>query len=677
MIKKTMYFISLVLAVAIVVNACKPKDDKNHGIDLGMIDTTKNPGEDFYQFAVGKWLDTVKIPGEKSRYGTFAELMDKNEILVKEIILDAAKKAGTDKKSTLYKVGTFYKTGMDTAKIEADGIKYLQPELDRINNMKDKDDLFAELAHIQLHTSTPLFYFYVTADAKNSSMNAAHIYQGGTSLPDRDYYLEDNDDMKDKRAKFVEHVTKMYTLMGCKDAAKKAEELLKFETKLAKAQWTRVELRDPIKRYNKFDTDKLDKMMGSFDLKTFIKGLEIEVPEFVIVGQPSYVEAVGKLVKSEDLDTWKNYLTWKVINSNAHYLPKDFVMQDFDFYTKTLHGVKEIKPRWKRVLGTTNGALGEAVGQLFVEKHFTPEAKEKALTIVNSLLASLKERISDLDWMGKETKEKALAKLAKFRVKIGYPDKWRDYSGLEVTKESYVKNAIASNYFDSKFELEKIGKPVDKEEWGMTPQTVNAYYHPVNNEIVFPAGILQPPYFDPLADDAANYGAMGVVIGHEITHGFDDQGRMYDADGKLSNWWTDQDSENFLAKAKGLIDQFNSFEALEGQFVNGELTQGENIADLGGLAISYNAYKKTAEFKENKPVNGYTPTQRFYISYAQIWKSKIRDEALKVRLKTDVHSPAYYRVLGPLPNIPDFYEAFNIKETDKMALKPEQRVKIW
>lgn len=674
-------FTILVIAILLLTIGCNPMEKMQEkevvGFNLNNIDSTISPNENFYDYAVGKWMKNNPIPDDQVRWGGFTILGEETNDQVKTIIDDALGKANEGNNSLAGKVGAFYNMGMDTAKIEKEGIKPLNEELARINSISNKDELIKEIAHMHKYTSATLFFFYSTVDAKNSDSVIAGVWQGGLGLPDRDYYVKTDTRSKEIRTKYVEHVKNMFDLMGNKNSEDIAKTIMGFETRLAKASNTNLENRDPNATYNKLSTDELITKGKGFNWKLYFEEIEIGDPKFADVGQPKYIEEVGKMVREVSLDTWKTYLVWNLVRSMSPYLSSNFVDERFDFSGKFLNGQKINRPRWKRVQATTSGALGEAIGQLYVAKYFPPEAKAKAQEIVEALKISMAESIKDLEWMTEGTKKEALKKLKGFGVKIGYPDKWKDYSDLEVTTDSYIENVMTSNYFDHKETLSKINKPVRDWEWGMNPQRVNAYYSPTRNEIVFPAAILQFPFYNVNVDDAINYGGMGCVIGHEITHGFDDQGRQYDADGNIRDWWTKEDSDNFDKRAQKIIDQFNNFEALDSLYINGELTQGENIADLGGLIISYNAFKKTEQFKKGELIDGFTPTQRFYLSWAQVWKNNIREEALEVRIKTDPHSPGKFRVLGPLKNIPDFYEAFNVKKGDGMFAEEDKQVKIW
>jgi putative endopeptidase len=670
-----------IIVLLFITNGCTPMGENNEkkiiGFELSNIDSTVTPNENFYDYAIGNWVKNNPIPDDQVRWGAFNILREEANDQVKTIIDGALEKAGEGNKSLAGKVGNFYKVGMDTVKIEELGVTPLNYEFTRINSLSNKEDLVKEIAHMHKYSSSPLFFFMSTVDAKNSDSVITGIWQGGLGLPDRDYYFKKDERSEEIRTKYLEHVQNMFILLGSEDSESAANSIFKFETRLAEASNTTLENRDPNATYNKLTTDEIVKTGAGFDWKLYFEEMEIGDPNVADISQPKFIAEIGKMVEDVSLEDWKTYLTWNLVRSMSPYLSSKFIDERFAFTGKFLNGQKVNRPRWKRVQATTSGALGEAIGQLYVEKYFPQEAKDKAKSIVEALKVSMGESIQGLEWMTEETKKEALKKLAGFGVKIGYPDKWKDYTDLQVSADSYVNNVMVSNYFDHKETLSKINQPVRPWEWGMNPQTVNAYYSPTRNEIVFPAAILQFPFYNVNVDDAINYGGMGCVIGHEITHGFDDQGRQYDADGNIRDWWTKEDNDNFKERAQIIIDQFDAFEPLDSLFVNGELTQGENIADLGGLIVSYNAFKQTEQFKKGELIDGFTPTQRFYLSWAQVWKSQIRDEALEVRIKTDPHSPAQYRVLGPLRNIPEFYEAFAVKEGNGMYRSPEDRVKIW
>ena len=670
----------ILIVFFLVIGCSQKKSAKMKPLDPANMDLTVSPTEDFYHFANGNWLKNNPIPPEYSRWGSFEYLAEKNLKDLRTILEEAATDTTKPKGSNLRKIGDFYASGMDSAKIEAEGIQPIREELDRIEAVKSKKELQEAMAHLQSLGTNAGFYFFSAQDKKNSGMMIGWLYQGGLGLPDRDYYLNKDERSKHLREKYVAHVTNMFKLLGQspEQAAQSAQTVMKVETRLAKASMTRLEQRNPVATYHKMPVKKLQKLAPDFDWTTYFQNVGVAHPGEINVAQPEFFKAIGKMMRQVRLKAWKTYLCWQFIHSAADYLNTAFINENFDFYGKTLQGKEELPPRWKRVLRETSRDLGEAVGQIYVERFFPPEAKQRALEMVMNLKAAFRERIKKVDWMSEKTRQKALHKLDAFNVKIGYPDKWKDYSGLEITRDSYVMNTLRAANFEFKRELAKIGKPVDRSEWGLTPQTVNAYYQPFMNEIVFPAAILQPPFFNAEADDAVNYGAMGVVIGHEMTHGFDDQGRQFDEKGNLNDWWTKEDAEKFKARAALLADEFDHFTPIDTFHINGKLTLGENIADLGGLNIAYDALQKALkEHPQPKKIDGFTPEQRFFLSYAQVWRNNIRKENLILRLKTDVHSPGEFRTNGELMNLPAFYAAFGVKEGDKMYLPPEKRVKIW
>ncbi len=670
----------IIIAVLAFFNLqCTSNDIPGHGFDLNGMDKTAKPTQDFYQYAVGNWVKNNPIPDEYSYWGSFSILAENNYKVLKEILQNSAKDTSAKKGSNIQKIGDFYSTGMDSAKIEELGIKPIEKQLKDIASIKTGNDLIGAIARGHKLNGSPIFNIYAAVDAKNSKSYIATVSQSGLGLPDRDYYTR-----KDKRAvktrkKYVEYVAKMFTLLGSSEAEalKNANTVMKIETRLAKASMTRVERRDPHKTYNKMSFAKIKKLAPNLDWDNYFNYLGFKAPDYLNVAQPKFFKEVNKMIKRVPIKDWRVYLTWNFVNRIASYLSSDFDIANFEFYGKYLQGSKIQSARWKRVMRTINAYLGEALGQLYVEKTFPPEAKERAAKIVENLKAAMKSRIENLNWMSDATKKQALHKLTSFGVKIGYPDKWKDYSKLEIDRESYIGNVLRGRIFAFKRNMNKLGKPVDKTEWGMTPQTVNAYYSPTRNEIVFPAAILQPPFFNQKADDAINYGAMGAVIGHEITHGFDDEGRKFDADGNLKDWWTKEDGERFDKRAQKIYDQFDSYIPIDSLHINGKLTAGENIADLGGLTVAFTAFKNTEEYKKNEKLDGFTPAQRFFLGWAQVWENNIRDQALRLRIKTNPHSPGKYRVLGPLSNMPEFWEAFNVKPGDKMRMPEDKLVKIW
>ncbi|HEX8788709.1 MAG TPA: M13-type metalloendopeptidase, partial [Telluria sp.] len=577
------------------------------------------------------------------------------------------------------RIGDFYASYMDEARLEQLGVTPLNGELAKIAAIKDKSELPALLAHLgKIGVNVP-FDFGIHQDNKDSTKYVADIGQGGLGMPDRDYYLKTDDaKLADAKAKYQQHVQNVLSMSGDKDAAAHAKAIVDFETAIAKVQWTKVELRDPVKAYNKVNLADLNTVAPGFDWKNWLDATGLSgKTTYVIVGQPTYLKAFMQVGNDTSLDTWKAYLAMHLVDSYGSYLNKAFVDERFDFYGKTLSGVKEIEPRWKRGVGAVERAEGEPLGKLYVAEYFPPERKARMEALVKNLLAAYKESINHLDWMSPATKKEAQAKLAKFSPKIGYPSKWKDYSALVIDKDDLVGNVMRSRVWAADYEINKLGKPIDRTEWGMTPQTINAYYNPEMNEIVFPAAILQPPFFDAKADDAVNYGGIGAVIGHEISHGFDDQGAQYDGNGNLRDWWTAEDHKNFAAKTKALVEQYNAFEPIPGYHVNGALTLGENIADNSGLAIAYKAYHLSLHGKKAPVIDGLTGDQRFYLGWAQVWRAKTREAQQIVRIKVDPHSPEQFRADGTVKNQPGFYDAFNVKPGDKMYLAPKDRVIIW
>ncbi len=564
-------------------------------------------------------------------------------------------------------------------KLNKEGAAPIKAELDKIASLKDKAQIVSMIAEMQQKGMFPYFVLYVSADDMNSTVNLVQTYQGGIGMGERDYYLENDDKTKEIREKYKEHVAKMFRLAGRDEASaqKAVESVMNIETRLAKAARSRVELRNPRANYNKKSIEALNKEYPVLGWNTLLKSVGLSAVKEINVGQPNAMKEVNDVINSVSMDQQIDYLQWNVINSAASYLSDDFEQQNFDFFEKTMSGKQEQQPRWKRAVSTVNSSLGEAVGQMYVEKYFPAAAKERMVTLVKNLQTSLGERIKGLEWMSEATKEKALEKLATFHVKIGYPDKWKDYSSLEVKNDSYWANIERASAWQYAEMVAKAGKPVDKDEWLMTPQTVNAYYNPTTNEICFPAGILQYPFFDMNADDAFNYGAIGVVIGHEMTHGFDDQGRQYDKDGNLKDWWTTEDAKNFEKRAAVMINHFDSIEVAPGVHANGQFTLGENIADHGGLQVSFQAFKKATSDKPLNTVQGFTPEQRFFLAYANVWAGNIRPEEILRLTKIDPHSLGKWRVDGALPHIAAWYDAFGVTEKDKLFLPAEQRASIW
>ncbi|MEQ2911798.1 M13 family metallopeptidase [Butyricimonas faecihominis] len=669
------------IALALIATSCNSKKEatQESGIRLANLDQTINPRNDFYQYACGGWMKANPLTDEYSSFGSFDQLAENNRTQIKGLIEELAKQQ-SQPGSITQKIGDLYNIAMDSAKLNADGVAPIKEYLDKLAAIKDRNGLSQEIATMHRDGFGPFFGLYVGADDMNSSMNIAQLYQGGLSLGEREYYLDGDDHTKEIRTKFEEHVDKMFQLAGftAEEAQKAAKNVMKVETRLAEVSKSAVELRDPYANYNKITVAQLKKEVPSIDWDAYFTTIGLKDLQDVNVGQMDEIKTVADLLKKEDLDVLKAYLQWNVINTASSYLSDNFVAQNFDFYGRTLSGTKEMQPRWKRAVSAVNGVLGEAVGQMYTEKYFPAAAKERMIKLVGNLQKALGERIQGLEWMSEETKAKALEKLAAFHVKVGYPDKWRDYSSLEIKNDSYWANIIRSNHFDHDKMIAKAGKPVDKDEWLMTPQTVNAYYNPTTNEICFPAAILQYPFFDMNADDACNYGAIGVVIGHEMTHGFDDQGRQYDKDGNLKDWWTPEDAKNFKERAQVLVDYFGNIEVLPGLKANGELTLGENIADHGGLQVSFLALQKAmAENPLGKDEHGFTPEQRFFLSYANVWADNTRDEQIRLQTKSDPHSLGRWRVNAALPHISMWYDAFGVKEGDALYLPVEKRASIW
>ncbi|KAF0159448.1 MAG: metalloendopeptidase PepO [Ignavibacteria bacterium] len=651
----------------------------NSGFDLKNLDKLANPAQDFYQFSVGGWVKNNPIPDDQVRWGSFTILAEDNNVVLRKIIEEAAANQSWGKGTAKQKIGDFYAVAMDSVRIEKMGYKPIIPDLKKIDALKDKKDLLKYLAQEYVNGNGLIFNFGVSVDAKKSEMYTAYLSQSGLGLPDVEYYTKDDARSKDIREKYTAHVANMFKLIEVapETAAEYSKTIMNVEGKLAKASNTRLENRDPLKTYNKMTLDNLIKLSDSFDWKNYFKLIGLPDLDLLVVSQPKFFSQLGATLEEVSLDDWKIYLKWNVLRGSANALSSVFVNERFDFTQRFMNGAKAMQPRWKRMVQAVNGSLGELLGQIYVAEAFPPEAKQRAKAIVDNLLVAMGESIKGLEWMSDETKKQALVKLGTFGVKIGYPDKWKDYSELEIVRDSYYKNLERVGAWARKQNLAKLGKPVDKLEWGMSPQTVNASYNPTKNEITFPAGILQPPFFNQKADDAINYGAMGAVIGHEISHGFDDQGRKFDQKGNIRDWWTKEDNDKFQARAKKLVDEYNSFVVVDTFKVNGALTLGENIGDLGGLTISYAAFKNTEQFKKNEMIDSFTPAQRFFLGWAQVWSTNARDEFLKTQVKTDVHSPSVQRVNGPLMNMPEFFEAWGVKPGDKMRASDDKIVKIW
>jgi putative endopeptidase len=649
----------------------------NKGVDVAAIDKSVAPTNDFFSYANGNWIKNNPIPESEGRWSAFNIVAERNNLLLKTILEDAAKNNAALPNSNIYKIGIFYQTAMDTAKLEQQRFDMLNPLLSKIKNINNTGDLISTIAELHMMGISAAFGFDVSQDVKNSNENIAYLAQGGLGLPDKDYYLKADERSVLIRQGYQKHIQEIFKQIDGNVNPSDLALILDLETSLARSCMSRTERRNMEIQYNLVYMQEFSNQCTNIDWRRYFSkiGIEGELNRFVVM-QPEYFNQLNMLFMG-DLKAWKLYLKWRVLNTTAPYLHKDAVNANFNFYGKMLTGTKEQKPRWKKAIGYANGMIGELVAQEYVKVAFTPESKKRVNVMVDNLRESFRERINNLDWMSAATKVKALEKLNSFTRKLGYPDKWTDLSELEVSRESFVTNYFNSSKFWFKHNLDKLNKPVDKSEWEMLPQTVNAYYNPVNNEIVFPAAIMQPPFFDPKADDAVNYGAIGAVIGHEFSHGFDDQGSKYDAQGNLNDWWTETDRKLFDARTKILVNQFNGFEVLDSVFVNGELTLGENIADLAGLTVAYDAYQRSLQNKSRTNIDGFTPEQRFFIGFGQVWRGHARNEFLRQQVVTDPHSPARFRVIGTLSNMPQFYQAFGVKQGDKMWLADSTRAKIW
>jgi len=643
------------------------------GVDLTTRKATVKPGDDFFASANGAWLDTFTIPPDKASYGIFTKLDDEARANVRKIIEGAAG-AKPAPGSIEQKIGDYFASFMDTAKIEADGINALKPDLDRITAVKTP----AELARLfgEVGFQSPVGG-YIGQDDKDPEAYFVNLVQSGLGMPDRDYYLRDDPKLKETRVAYLAHVGRMLTLAGVPDGSAKAARIVALETKIAQAHWARERTRDAIANYNPKRRAELSSFAPGLDWQAMLDAMGLGAWDRFNANTPTAVKGIAALVASQPLEDWKAYLTYHHVHNHAPYLPKAVDDENFAFFGKVLSGREKQRERWERGVDLVNGGLGEAIGQVYVKQHFPPEAKAKIDALVENMKGAYKANIEKLEWMGPETRAKALEKLASLRVKIGYPNKWKDYSSMAIMPGNVLANARAAEEWSWRFDVAKLGKPVDKDEWLITPQTVNAYYYPPTNEITFPAAILQAPAFDPHADEAVNYGGIGAVIGHEIGHGFDDQGRLYDAKGALNDWWSKADDASFKKRSAGLAAQYGAFEALPGLKVNGQLTLGENIGDLGGLGVAYQAYRRSLGGKEAPVIDGLTGDQRFFLAYAQVFRTKYRDEALRTMVLSDAHSPAQFRVNGVVRNVDAWYAAFNVQPGEKLYLAPDQRVKIW
>jgi len=660
------------------------KDDEIHGINLAYMDTTTTAKEDFFRYVNGRWLDSTEIPGDRTRWGSFDELRQRTDEDALGLLEKTASSDSLDASTDQAKAVYLYKSIMDTVARNEQGIEPVKPYLAKIDSIQNKEDLQDFLVEMSEYGSAGFFSFGVGADSKNSDMNAAYLNPSGLGLPERDYYLQNDSDSKETRTKYKAYVADMlqYLDYSEEEAKNAAETILKFETRLAEPKLDKVERRDARNTYNPMTVAELQKMTPAMNWKAYFDGIGAKELDTIIVSQPKYMKAIQQIIAENSVEDWKTYLKWDLFNGAASALTTDLETESWEFYSKTLQGAKEQRPRKERALSSINRTLGEALGKLYVEEHFPAEAKKKAQEMVDNILKAYENRINNLSWMSEDTKKKALEKLSTFNVKIGYPDEWKDYADLEITSPeeggSYFQNMLNAQKWRVAENMADLGQPVDKGEWFMSPQTVNAYYNPRYNEIVFPAAILQPPFYDYKADAAVNYGGIGAVIGHEISHGFDDSGARFDAEGNLNNWWTEKDLEEFETLGNDLAEQYSAIEVLDSVYINGKFTLGENIGDLGGVNAAYDGLQIHLENNNNPgKIDGFTPEQRFFLSWATVWRTKMRDEAMRNRIKTDSHSPGMYRAYVPLQNIDAWYDAFTIEEGDQMYVKPEDRVRIW
>ncbi len=664
-------------APAAAVETAPAVVELSSGIDTSGFDKSVRPQDDFFDYVSGTWVKNTEIPADKARWGTFDALGDQSQSDVRTLVEEVSAAESVEAGSPTQKIRDYYNSYMDAETVTTRGIAAIQPELDAITAINDMDGVYRTFSELGVYNVNAPVGFGILSDMKDPDVNAIYMVQSGLTLPDRDYYLVDDEQFVKGRQLFLEYVENIFDLAGYENAADRAESLLALETQLAEVMWTKEENRDWSKRYNPMKIEQLNEMSPDINWAVIFETAQFPVDGTYLVSQPSYFEAANKIMADTPLDTWKDYLTFQTISEFASVLGDQFASLSFDFYSKGLRGVTEQEPRWKRAVNSVNGNMGELLGQLYVDKHFQAESKKRMDIMIQNLIKAYEVSINDLEWMSDVTKQQALDKLHKFTPKIGYPDKWIDYSRLEVVEGDLMANIKSSAIFDYNRQIDKLDKPVDRAEWAMTPQTVNAYYNPVLNEIVFPAAILQPPFFNVHADEAANYGGIGAVIGHEIGHGFDDSGRRFDGDGVLRDWWTEEDTEKFNERKNALAAQYDGYVVIDGLTINGQFTSGENIGDLGGLSIAYLAYQMSLDGKEAPVIDGLTGDQRLFLGWAQVWRSKARDEESKQRLTTDPHSPPKFRANGAVVNVPEFYTAFDVKEGDGMYLAPEDRVKIW
>jgi putative endopeptidase len=685
---KHKYYISLLFAI-IIFSPTIARSQENaavssgKGINIENIDTSVDPNIDFYRYSNGNWLKNNPIPPEYSSWSSWIEIMVNNERILKKILEEVSVNPLISSNSNARKLGDLYYTALDTEKIEAEGLGPVKDDLELIGRIKSKSDVITVFSEMKRYRVGGLFSVWAGQDDKNSRNVILQLYQSGLGLPDRDYYLKDDEKSKKLKESYRQFIENMFVLLGNdrSSAAKISRDVMDFETRLAQASMDRVAMREAEASYHLMTLSEVKALMPDFDWNVFFEKLNINkesnFANGINVGQPEFFKEVNRMFTDVNIDTWKNYLKWNLMRSAADKLSKPFADEAFNFNSKTMRGVEKQRERWKNGISFVENAMGEALGQLFVAERFRPEAKQRALEMVENIKAAFKDRIIQNQWMSDETKKKALNKLATFTVKIGYTDKWRDFSGLEIDRSSLYRNMKRAAEFNQQYNLQKLNKPVDMTEWWMLPQTVNAYYSSSKNEIVFPAGIMQPPFYDAEADDAVNYGGIGMVIGHELTHGFDDQGRKYDGEGNMTDWWTESDATKFKERSSILVKQYNDYKVFDDLNVNGELTLGENIADLGGLTIAYYGLQKALEGKDRPVIDGFTPEQRFFLSHSQVWRVNYRPESLRLLVTTDEHSPGEFRVIGPLSNMEEFMKAFNGKPGDPMVRSNSERAAIW
>ncbi len=647
------------------------------GIDTSGFDESVRPQDDFFDYVSGSWVNSTEIPSDKARWGTFDALAEQSQEDVRALVDEVSAAENVEAGSPKQKIRDFYNAYMDEGAATARGVEAIRGELDAITAISDMDGVYRTFSAMGVYNVDAPLGFAIFADMKDSNVNALYMVQSGLTLPDRDYYLVDDEQFVKGRQLYLDYVKNIFELAGYDNGADRADRLMALETRLAEVMWTKEANRDWSKRYNPMKIDQLNELAPAINWKLIFETAQYPVDATFLVSQPSYVEAAGKIMSETPLDTWKDYLTLQTISQFAPVMGQQFEALSFEFFSKGLRGVTEPEPRWKRAVNSVNNNMGELLGQLYVDKHFQAESKERMDIMIQNLIKAYEVSINKLEWMTDVTKQQALDKLHKFTPKIGYPDKWIDYSKLEVVEGDLMANIKNGANFEYNRQIDKLDKPVDRTEWGMTPQTVNAYYSPVMNEIVFPAAILQPPFFNVHADEAVNYGGIGAVIGHEIGHGFDDSGRRFDGNGALRDWWTEEDTVKFEERKNKLAAQYDGYEVVDGLTINGQFTSGENIGDLGGLSIAYLAYKMSLDGKEAPVIDGWTGDQRLFLGWAQVWRSKARDEESKRRLTVDPHSPPKFRANGAAVNVPAFYEAFDVQEGDGMYLSPEERVKIW